>query len=170
MRMITSEAFDGLPDRRPNPRSDRRKVGARMGTALIVLTGTGIKVGAVRKRSSSSDPPPHEDRRPAVRVEAERGRDVSFFQFKEMLEARKQNRPNAKLAVVTDEIEGPPASERRFRVSREPPGSEILASFDTLDERLPIFGCRRSDWRYFIHDHRKIVWPAGLSRRLSGLP
>jgi hypothetical protein len=102
-------------------------------------------------------------RRPGVTVEDERGNPVSFFQLKEMaeLEARPIGRPKAKLAVVTDEIEGPPSQHRRFRVRRDPRGSEILASFDTLDEAIADIRRRRSDWRYVIHDHRKIVWPAG---------
>jgi hypothetical protein len=81
-------------------------------------------------------------RRPAVRVEDERGNPVSFFQLKEMaeLEARKQGRPKAKPAVVTDEIEGPPTQHKRFRVWRDPHGSDILASFNTLEERLQILG------------------------------
>jgi hypothetical protein len=59
---------------------------------------------------------------------------------------------------VTDEIEGPPSEYKRFRVRRDPHGSDILASFDTLEEAIADIRRRRSDWRYVIHDHRKIVW------------
>jgi hypothetical protein len=67
--------------------------------ALIVLTGTGIR--NVRELAPSASEALRlvrnhmKVRRPAVRVEDERGNPVSFFQLKEMaeLEARKQGRP-----------------------------------------------------------------------------
>jgi hypothetical protein len=131
---------------------------------LIVLTGTGIR--DVREWAPSASEAlrlvrHHMNmRRPAVRVEDERGNPVSFFQLKEMaeLEARKQGRPKAKLAVAADEID---SQHKRFRVRRDPHGSETLTSFDTLDEAIADIRRRRSDWRYVIHDHRKIVSPAG---------
>jgi hypothetical protein len=134
---------------------------------LIVLTGTGIRDAREWAPSASEAirlvRHQMKLRRPAVRVEDERGNPVSFFQLKEMadLEARKQGRAKAKLAVVTDEIEGPPTQHKRFRVRRDPHGCEILASFDTLEKAIADVRHRRSDWRYVIHDHRKIVWPAG---------
>jgi hypothetical protein len=135
--------------------------------ALIVLTGTGIR--DLRELAPSANEALRlvrahmKTRRPAVRVEDERGNPVSFFQLKEMaeLEARKQGRPKAKVAVATDEIEGPPSPHKRFRVRRDPHGSDILTSFDTLEEAIADIRRRRSDWRYVIHDHRKIVWLAG---------
>jgi hypothetical protein len=77
--------------------------------ALIVLTGTGIR--DLRELAPSANEALRlvrahmKTRRPAVRVEDERGNPVSFFQLKEMaeLEARKQGRPKAKVAVATDD-------------------------------------------------------------------
>jgi hypothetical protein len=42
-------------------------------------------VGAVRGGRASSDPRAYELRRPAVRIEDERGNPISFFHLKEML-------------------------------------------------------------------------------------
>jgi hypothetical protein len=138
-----------------------------MRTALIVLTGTGIRDAREWAPTATQALCLVRDhmkmRRPAVRVEDELGNPVSFFQLKEMaeIEARKQGRLKAKLTVGTDEIEGPPSQHKRFRVRRDPHGSDIFASFDTLEEAIAGIRRRRSDWRYVIHDDRKIVWPAG---------
>jgi hypothetical protein len=161
---------------RAQPRSTRfgpagirspRTTRVPMGKALIVLTGTGIK--DVREFAPSATEALRllrehmKVRRPGARVEDQRGNPLSFFQLKEMaeLDGRPIGRPKAKLAIVTDEIEDPPSQHRRFRVRRDPHGSDILASFNTLEEAIADIRRRRSDWRYVIHDHRKIVWPAG---------
>ena len=43
-----------------------------------------------------------------------------------------------------------------FRVGRD--AADILASFDTLQDAVRNVRRPRSDWRYVIHDARKIVW------------
>jgi|GEM_PF-2438858 len=56
-------------------------------------------------------------------------------------------------------IEGPPTEHRRFRLKRVAHGSEVLASFDTIEEAIRSVRRRRSDWRYVVLDVRTIVWP-----------
>jgi hypothetical protein len=63
-------------------------------------------------------------------------------------------------------IEGDPSPHKRFRITRDAQGTDILASFDVLDEAIANVRRRRSDWRYVILDIRRIVWPE--SRRTRG--
>src|ERR1700722_18601426 len=77
----------------------------------------------------------------------------------------------ARIAVMTDKIKGSPSQHKPFRVRRDANGSDILASFDTLEDAVRNVRRRRSDWRDVIHDGRKIVWPRAeprLSRLLPG--
>jgi hypothetical protein len=60
---------------------------------------------------------------------------------------------------MTNKIEAAPSEHKRFRVRRDAQGSDILASFDTLEEAVSSVRRRRGDWRYVILDVRKIVWP-----------
>ena len=80
---------------------------------------------------------------------------------------------------MTDKIEGSPGQHKPFRVRRDAGGSDTLASFDTLEDAVRNVRRRRGDWRYVIHDGRKIVWPesrakvestaTGRARRLQRL-
>jgi hypothetical protein len=54
-------------------------------------------------------------------------------------------------------VEGEPSPHKRFRIRRDVDGSEILASFDTLEEAIA--WPRRFDWGYVILDVWTIVWP-----------
>jgi hypothetical protein len=66
------------------------------------------------------------------------------------------------LAAVRDKL---------AEIRRDANGSDILASFDTLEDAVRNVRRRRSDWRDVIHDGRKIVWPRAeprLSRLLPG--
>ena len=58
---------------------------------------------------------------------------------------------------MKDKIEGSPSQHKPFRVGRDANGSDILASFDTLEDAVRSVRRRRGDWRYVIHDGRKIV-------------
>ena len=49
-----------------------------------------------------------------------------------------------------------------FRVGRD--AADILASFDTLEDAVRNVRRPRSDWRYVIHDARKIVWPESRAK------
>ena len=71
---------------------------------------------------------------------------------------------------MTDKIEGSPSQHKPFRVRRDVGGSDTLASFDTLEDAVRNVRCRRGDWRYVIHDGRKIVWPESRSRLSRLLP
>jgi hypothetical protein len=48
---------------------------------------------------------------------------------------------------------------KRFRVTRDAHGGDILASFDTIEEAISSIRRRRGDWRYVVLDIRTIVWP-----------
>jgi len=63
------------------------------------------------------------------------------------------------------EIEGPPSPQKWFLVLRDVDGSDVLASFDTLDEAIADVRHRRGDWRYISMDIRTIVWPEGRVTR-----
>ena len=65
---------------------------------------------------------------------------------------------------MTDKIEGSSSQHKPFRVRRDANGSDILASFDTLEDAVRNVRRRRSDWRYVIHDGRKIVWPESRAK------
>ena len=60
---------------------------------------------------------------------------------------------------MTDKSEGSPSQDKPFRVRRDADGSDILASFDTLEEAKADVRRRRSDWRYLIVELWTIVWP-----------
>ena len=60
---------------------------------------------------------------------------------------------------MTDKSEGSPSQDKPFRVRRDADGSDILASFDTLEEAIADVRRRRSDWRYLIVELWTIVWP-----------
>ena len=60
---------------------------------------------------------------------------------------------------MTDKIKGSPSQHKPFRVRRDANGSDILASFDRLEDAVRNVRHRRGDCRYVIHDGRKIVWP-----------
>ena len=65
---------------------------------------------------------------------------------------------------MTDKIEGPPSQHRPFRVRRDADGSEILASFDTVEEAIADVRSRRRDWRYVILEIWTIVWPKSRTK------
>jgi hypothetical protein len=65
---------------------------------------------------------------------------------------------------MTDKIEGSPSQHKPFRVRRDAGRSDILASFDTLEDAVRNVRRRRGDWRYVIHDGRKIVWPESRAK------
>jgi hypothetical protein len=65
---------------------------------------------------------------------------------------------------MTDKIEGSPSQRKPFRVRRDAGGSDILASFDTLEDAVRNVRRRRGDWRYVIHGGRKIVWPESRAK------
>jgi hypothetical protein len=65
---------------------------------------------------------------------------------------------------LTRKIEGPPRPSKRFCVKRDAHGSDILASFDTLEEAISSVRRRRGDRRYVILDARKIVWPESRAK------
>ncbi len=67
---------------------------------------------------------------------------------------------------MTQKIEGPPSQPKRYRVLRDVDGSDVSASFDTLDQARDYIRTHgRGDWRYIIMDIRTVVWP---ERRVSG--
>jgi hypothetical protein len=55
-------------------------------------------------------------------------------------------------------VEGESSPHKRFRIRRDVDGSEILASFDTLEEAIA-WRRRRRNWAYVILDVWTIVWP-----------
>lgn len=58
------------------------------------------------------------------------------------------------------EGEGDPSPHKRYRVMRDEPGAEVLASFDTIEEAEAHVGTVRRDWHCVIREYgRKIVWP-----------
>ena len=61
-------------------------------------------------------------------------------------------------------VEGSPSPHKRFQVRRDAHGSDVLASFDTLEEAIANVRRRRSDWRYVILDIRTIVWPESRAK------
>jgi hypothetical protein len=67
---------------------------------------------------------------------------------------------------MTDKIEGSPSQHKPSRVRRDADGTDILASFDTLEDAVRNVRCRHGGWRYVIHDGRKIVWGAKVDRPL----
>ena len=71
---------------------------------------------------------------------------------------------------MTDKIEGSPGQHKPFRVRRDAGGSDILASFDTLEDAVRNVRRGRSDWRYVIHDGRKIAWPRAETKSSRLLP
>jgi len=72
----------------------------------------------------------------------------------------------ARLAVVfmTGKIKGSRSPYKRFRVKRDAHGSDILASFDTLEDAISSVRRRRHDWRYIIFDGQTIVWPESRAK------
>jgi hypothetical protein len=69
-----------------------------------------------------------------------------------------------RLAIMPEKIPGE-ALYKQFRVRRDVDGSEILASFDTLDEAIKDAGSRRRDWHYVILNDWTIVWPESRVRQ-----
>jgi DNA-binding XRE family transcriptional regulator len=67
---------------------------------------------------------------------------------------------------MTDKIEGSASQHKPSRVRRDADGSDILASFDTLEDAVRNVRRRHGGWRYVIHDGRKIVWGAKVDRPL----
>jgi hypothetical protein len=62
-------------------------------------------------------------------------------------------------------IEGSRRAQKRFLVLQDIDGSDVLASFDTLDEAIADVRHRRGDWRYIIMGFRTIAWPEGRVTR-----
>jgi hypothetical protein len=60
---------------------------------------------------------------------------------------------------MTDRTEDSPSQDKPFRVRLDADGSDILASFHTLEEAIADVLRRRSDWRYLIVELWTIVWP-----------
>ena len=70
----------------------------------------------------------------------------------------------ARLAVGFMKVKDLRSPYERFRVKRDAPGSDVLASFDTLEEAIRSVRHRRQDWRYVIFDGQKIVWPESRTK------
>jgi hypothetical protein len=67
--------------------------------------------------------------------------------------------------MMADKTEGSRSPYKRFRVKRDAHGSDVLASFDTLEDATSSVRRRRHDWRYVICDPQTIVWPESRVER-----
>ena len=67
---------------------------------------------------------------------------------------------------MKDKIEGSPSQHKPFRVRRDAGGSANILRFVLIRSKMPLgmCGCKRGDWRYFIHDGRKVVWPESRAK------
>ena len=68
------------------------------------------------------------------------------------------------VGFMTGKIKNSRSPYKRFRVKRDAPRSDVLASFDTLEEAIRSAHRRRQDWRYVIFDGQKIVWPESRTK------